>query len=177
MLFHKLRYRFAHKLIRLAINKKYDNRYILSIVIFLFNLLSSSIYAVKHKKSNHHYVPQFIIKNFKIVSLHVLCTIELLNCFLNFHKKLLCQSFESFIIWQRWHATVSWRSLRRDSSCWNVTTWRSWEHQNSTIVKVRLLFCYKRLNMPLTTGRRIQTDHNPARCWIPEDLTTSHLGY
>lgn len=50
----------------LALRRKYDNPYVLRAITFLFNILSSSIYNVVHKKSDHHFVPQFILRNFKI---------------------------------------------------------------------------------------------------------------
>lgn len=64
--FGGIRITLAHKLLRFVLKRKLDNRFLLKVFMVLFTLLTVGFYKVQHKKSRHHFVPQFILKNFKI---------------------------------------------------------------------------------------------------------------
>ena len=63
-LIDKIRVNLGHKLLRVILGRK--SRFATKTLATLFSILNYGVYEVRHESLNHHFVPQFILKNFKI---------------------------------------------------------------------------------------------------------------
>lgn len=63
---NQFRLKFSNKLIWYLLKNKVDNIIILRFFLLIVNLLTNGYYKFDHKKSNHHFVPQFLLRYFRI---------------------------------------------------------------------------------------------------------------
>ncbi len=56
----------ADRLMNFLLDKKIDNILILKVIFKIYFWLTRNAYVLNHKSANHHYIPQFLLKKFKI---------------------------------------------------------------------------------------------------------------
>lgn len=64
--FSKWKLKAASKIITFCLDREIDNELFLRLCFFFYNLLIWDSYVLEHKDANHHYIPQFLLKKFKI---------------------------------------------------------------------------------------------------------------
>jgi hypothetical protein len=58
----------ANNLMIFCLNKKINNNLLLKVILAFYYILMHDSYILMHKSSNHHYIPRFILKKFKIIN-------------------------------------------------------------------------------------------------------------
>lgn len=63
---NRIRDRLANRLLNYLLKKRVNNKIILSVSFRIYFLLTRGLYIRTHKIASHHYVPRFLLKNFRI---------------------------------------------------------------------------------------------------------------
>lgn len=58
--------RLADRLMVFCLDNKIDNEIFLKFLFFIYQVLLHNSYVLKYKSANHHYIPRFLLKKFKI---------------------------------------------------------------------------------------------------------------
>ena len=58
--------KLANHLMSFCLDKKINNYFLIDFIFFIYQRLAHNSYVLEHKLSNHHYIPVFLLKEFKI---------------------------------------------------------------------------------------------------------------
>ena len=65
-IFNHKRLILADKLIRFSLDKKINNVYLIKTIFYIYESLVKGVYVSGHTSANNHYIPQFLLKKFRI---------------------------------------------------------------------------------------------------------------
>lgn len=65
-MFNHKRLILADKLMRFSLDKKINNVYLIKAIFYIYESLIKNVYVSGHTSANNHYIPQFLLKKFKI---------------------------------------------------------------------------------------------------------------
>lgn len=64
--FLKIKQKMSRSLLSFVLKNRINNGFVIKIFIFLHRILNMGYYVVEVSSTNHHYIPQFLLRNFRI---------------------------------------------------------------------------------------------------------------